>query len=46
MCIRDSFTPDGSHILYTSDATGYANLYLVALRPFDELPDLVPGMAL
>lgn len=40
------FTPDGSHILYTSDATGYANLYLVALRPFDELPDLVPGMAL
>lgn len=38
------FTPDGRHVLYTSDATGYANMYLAELKPFDELPDLVPGM--
>lgn len=34
------FTPDGKHILYTSDVTGYSNMYLVELKEFDNLPDL------
>ncbi len=34
------FTPDNGHILFTSDVTGYANMYLVELQPFEELPDL------
>lgn len=34
------FTPDGKHILYTSDVTGYSNIYLVELDDFDNLPDL------
>ena len=34
------FTPDGRSILYTSDLTGYSNLYLVDVGNFDELPDL------
>lgn len=34
------FTPDGKHILYTSDLTGYSNMYLVKLKDFEELPDL------
>ncbi len=40
------FTPDGKHILYTSDVTGYSNMYLVELRPFDELPDLTSDVVL
>ncbi len=32
-------SPDGSHIVYTSDATGYGNVYRVDLKPFDQLPD-------
>lgn len=35
------FTPDGTHILYTSDLTGYANMYLVELKDFDVLPSLI-----
>ena len=38
------FTPDGKHILYTSDLTGYANMYLVELKDFDDLPDLDANM--
>ena len=34
------FTPDGKAVLYTSDLTGYSNLYLVEVGEFDELPDL------
>ena len=34
------FTPDGRHVLYTSDLTGYANLYLVEVGCFDDLPEL------
>jgi oligogalacturonide lyase len=34
------FTPDGGSILYTTDLTGYANMYLVELPEFDDLPDL------
>ncbi len=38
------FTPDGRHILYTSDLTGYANMYLAELKDFDDLPDLTPDV--
>lgn len=34
------FTPDGKAILYTSDLTAYANLYLVEIGDFDTLPEL------
>lgn len=34
------FTPDGRAVLYTSDLTGYANMYLVEVGEFEELPDL------
>ena len=34
------FTPDNKHILFTSDATGYSNIYLVELKKFYQLPDL------
>lgn len=33
------FTPDGSNVVYVTDATGYANVYLVPVGDFDELPD-------
>lgn len=38
--VHPRFTPDGRAVLFTSDASGYANLYLAELRPFDELPAL------
>ena len=38
------FSPDGKHILYTSDLTGYSNLYLVEIGDFDDLPDLTADM--
>jgi len=34
------FTLDGKAVLYTSDLTGYSNMYLVEVGEFDELPDL------
>jgi oligogalacturonide lyase len=34
------FTPGSKQILFTSDATGYSNMYLVELETFDKLPDL------
>ena len=34
------FTPAGKHILYTSDLTGYANMYLAELKDFADLPSL------
>jgi oligogalacturonide lyase len=34
------FTPDGRHVLYTSDLTAYSNMYLVEVGDFDQLPDL------
>jgi hypothetical protein len=45
------FTPDreassessgggGKAVLYTSDLTGYSNMYLVEVGEFDKLPDL------
>ncbi len=34
------FTLDGKSVLYTSDLTGYSNMYLVDIGDFDDLPDL------
>ena len=33
-------TPDGRHVLYTSDVSGYANLYLAPVGDLDDLPVL------
>ncbi len=34
------FSPDGKKVLYTSDLTGYANMYMVEFESFEALPDL------
>lgn len=38
------FTPDGKSILYSSDLTSYANMYLVEIGDFNTLPDLTEDM--
>jgi oligogalacturonide lyase len=38
------FTPDGKSILYSSDLTSYANMYLAKIGDFDTLPDLTKDM--
>ena len=38
------FTPTSGQILYASDLTGYANIYLVEFEDFAALPDLTPDM--
>lgn len=38
------FSPDGTHVLYTSDLSGYSNMYWVEVGDFGELPEVtVPG---
>jgi oligogalacturonide lyase len=32
------FTPDGKYVIYSSDLTRYANIYLVEVGDFDDLP--------
>jgi oligogalacturonide lyase len=34
------FAPDGKHVLYTSDLTGYANMYWVEVGDFYDLPEV------
>ena len=34
------FTPDGKYVLYSSDLTSYANMYLVEVGDYDTLPGL------
>jgi oligogalacturonide lyase len=34
------FTPDGRHVLHSSDLTGYANIYYVEVGDFFDLPEL------
>jgi oligogalacturonide lyase len=34
------FTPDGKHIMFTSDLTNYSNIYLVEVGNFDDLPEV------
>jgi oligogalacturonide lyase len=38
--VHPRFSPDGSYVVYTSDATGYGNVYQVWVPPFDSLPPL------
>ncbi|GAB4569029.1 MAG: oligogalacturonate lyase family protein [Anaerolineae bacterium] len=38
--VHPRFSPDGSYILFTSDHTGYGNLYTVEVPDFDRLPQL------
>lgn len=33
-------TPDGKYVMYSSDLTGYANMYLAEIGDYDDLPDL------
>lgn len=41
--VHPRFSPDGSHVIYTSDATGYGNVYQVHVPEFDSLPELGGG---
>jgi oligogalacturonide lyase len=38
--VHPRFSPDGKHILFSSDMSGYGNVYLVATPDFDTLPRL------
>lgn len=38
------FTPDGKYILYSSDLTGYSNMYLVEVGDFEDLPLLTDNV--
>jgi oligogalacturonide lyase len=38
------FTLDSQSILYTSDLTGYSNMYLVEIGDFDDLPELADAV--
>ncbi|MHC5034545.1 MAG: oligogalacturonate lyase family protein, partial [Planctomycetota bacterium] len=38
--VHPRFSPDGSYVIYTSDATGYGNVYRVSVPDFDALPPL------
>lgn len=33
-------SPDGTYVIYTSDRTGYGNVYMVPLVEFDSLPEI------
>lgn len=41
--VHPRFDPDGSRVLFTSDATGYGNLYLAEVPAFETLPELREG---
>lgn len=36
--VHPQISPDRKHVLFTSDTTGYGQVYLAELKPFDELP--------
>jgi oligogalacturonide lyase len=36
--VHPRFSPDGDHVLFTSDRTGYANVYLAEVPEFEALP--------
>jgi oligogalacturonide lyase len=38
--VHPRFSPDGGEVLYTSDVSGYGNLYLVDVPAFETLPKL------
>ena len=38
--VHPRFSPDGRHVTFTSDVSGYGNIYRVELEKFDLLPDV------
>lgn len=38
--VHPRFSPNGKQILFTSDRSGYGNVFLVDVPPYDELPPL------
>ncbi len=38
--VHPRFSPDGSYVVYTSDVTGYGNVYQVRVPEFESLPPL------
>ncbi|MBI4530539.1 MAG: PD40 domain-containing protein [Candidatus Latescibacteria bacterium] len=39
--VHPRLSPDGAHVLYTSDRSGYGNLYLAEIPEFESLPLLL-----
>lgn len=38
--VHPRFTPDGKEVLFTTDMSGYGNVYLAEVPDFDSLPDV------
>jgi oligogalacturonide lyase len=38
--VHPRFAPDGRRVLFTSDRTGYGNVYLAEIEEFDSLPEV------
>lgn len=38
--VHPRFSPDGSYVVFTSDRSGYGNVYLVEVPEFGSLPEL------
>ncbi len=36
--VHPRFSPDGAYVVYTSDVSGYGNVYMVRMPDFDSLP--------
>jgi oligogalacturonide lyase len=41
--VHPRFSPDGTKILFTSDMSGYGNVYLADVPDFESLPKLIDG---
>ena len=38
--VHPRFSPDGTHVLFTSDVSGYGNVYLAEVPNFASLPEV------
>jgi oligogalacturonide lyase len=38
--VHPRFSADGNHVVFTSDVTGYGNVYLAQVADFDTLPNI------
>jgi oligogalacturonide lyase len=38
--VHPRFSPDGRHVLFTSDVSGYGNVYLAEVPEFASLPQV------
>ncbi|MDB5083332.1 MAG: Oligogalacturonide lyase, partial [Bacilli bacterium] len=41
--VHPRFSPDGKQVLFTSDMSGYGNLHMVDVPPFESLPSIKDG---